>query len=75
MLSYHEYQSVELDERTLQKTCRLIADSVDTLDGAVEQKIMSLYNMEAMETRAKADALKQILEQEGYSKGSKVLKH
>ena len=75
MLSYHEYQSAELEGKSLQKTYSMITDSIDTLDAAVEQKILSIYSMEAMETRAKADALKQILEQDGYSKGSQLLKH
>ncbi len=75
MLSYHEYQSAEMNEAALQKTYTMITDSIDTLDAAVEQKILNIYNMEAMETRAKADALKQILEQDGYFQGSQILKH
>ena len=66
--AYREYQETALEEKVLLKTQRMIRDSLDTLDAAVEDKIMDLYQMEALETRARADALKKVLEQDGYSK-------
>lgn len=75
MVSYDEYQQAELEKNILQKTYILITESIDTLDAAVEQKIFSIYSMEAMETRAKADALKKILEQDGYYREEQLLKH
>ena len=50
-----------------------IKDSIDTLDAAVEQKILSIYQFETMDTAAKADALRQILEQDGYFKANQIL--
>ena len=73
--SYSDYQLSGLDDKTLQKTYTMISNAIDTLDSAVEQEIMSIYRMESMETRAKADALRQILEQDGYYKTNQILKH
>ncbi|MBQ6479607.1 MAG: hypothetical protein IJI45_00685 [Anaerolineaceae bacterium] len=73
--SYSDYQLSGLDDKTLQKTYTMISNAIDTLDSAAEQEIMSIYKMESMETRAKADALRQILEQDGYYKSNQILKH
>ncbi|MBR3245932.1 MAG: 5-bromo-4-chloroindolyl phosphate hydrolysis family protein [Parasporobacterium sp.] len=72
--SYSEYQDTAVDDKTLQKTYERVTESIDALDSAVEQRILSIYNLETMETRAKADALRQILEQDGYIQGSHLLK-
>lgn len=75
VVSYNEYQMSGLEEKTLNRTYGMIMDAIDTLDAAVEERILNIYKLESMETRAKADALRQILEQDGYSKGSQVLRH
>ena len=75
MASYSDYQLSGLDDKTLQKTYTMISNAIDTLDSAAEQEIMSIYKLESMETRAKADALRQILEQDGYYKSNQILKH
>lgn len=72
-LSYYEQRSVDLPEKTVQALYAKIKDSIDTLDAAVEQKILSIYQFETMDTTAKADALRQILEQDGYFKANQIL--
>lgn len=73
VVSYYEHQSVNLPPQTIQSLYAKIKDSIDTLDAAVEKKILSIYQFETMDTAAKADALRQILEQDGYFKANQIL--
>jgi len=75
VVSYNEYQDKGLDGQLIEQIYKSISDSIDTLDAAVEEKILSIYHIETIETQAKATALKLILEQEGYSQGKQILKH
>lgn len=73
VVSYYEHQGAELPEQTIQNLYGKIKDSIDTLDVAVEKKILSIYQFETMDTASKADALRQILEQDGYFKANQIL--
>lgn len=73
--SYNEYQDTGLDSQLVEQIYQRISDSLDTLDAAVEEKILSIYHIETIETQAKAATLKLILEQEGYSQGKQILRH
>lgn len=72
-VSYYEYQSAGIPDQVMKKLYAKITDSIDTLNGAVEKKLLDIYRFDAMDTSAKADALRQILEQDGYSKADTLL--
>lgn len=72
-ISYYEYQNVGLPDKMMKKLYTKIIDSIDTLNGAVEKKLLDIYRFDAMDTGAKADALRQIMEQDGYSKADPII--
>lgn len=75
VLSWHTCAEKGLSEGTMETLYGKIREAIDTLDAAVEQKITDIYRLETMQVISRAEALKQILEQEGYSEEKRILKH
>ena len=63
---YHQYQFVGLDERSLRNVYDKVTAAVRALDLAVLQKIAEIYNFATMDTIAQAEALREILGQDGF---------
>ena len=63
---YQQYQFVGLDERSLRNVYDKVTAAVRALDLAVLQKIAEIYNFATMDTIAQAEALREILGQDGF---------
>lgn len=63
---YQQYQFVGLDERSLQNVYEKVTAAIRALDLAVLQKIAEIYNFATMDTVAQAEALREILSQDGF---------
>lgn len=70
---YQKYQFV-VDDRALQNVYEKVTAAVRTLDLAVLQKIADLYDLATMDTIAQADALRDILSQDGYVDAAYAIK-
>ena len=66
VVSYQRYQNVGLEIQTIDKVYEKVKSAVAALDMAVYQKIWDIYHLETMDTVAGAEALKEILGQDGY---------
>ena len=64
--SYQNYQGVGLERDTMNHIYEKVLSSVRALEAAVIQKIIDMYHMETMDTVARAEALKEILGQDGF---------
>lgn len=64
--SYQRYQNVGLDEKTIRNVYEKVMIAVKSLDGALYKKISDIYHLETMDTVARAEALREILGQDGY---------
>lgn len=64
--SYQRYQHVGLDEKTIRNVYEKVMIAVKSLDGALYKKISDIYHLETMDTVARAEALREILGQDGY---------
>lgn len=64
--SYQDYQGVGLEEQTMKNMYKKIVIAVKALDHAVTQKIIDMYHLEVMDTVARAEALREILGQDGF---------
>lgn len=64
--AYQGYQGTGLADSTVKEVYKKVETAVLALDGAVYQKILEIYQTSARDTMAGADALKEILGQDGY---------
>ena len=71
--AYQSYQGTGLADRTVDEVYQKVEAAVQTLDGAVYQKIQDIYQNSARDTMAGADALKEILGQDGYVDSSYIM--
>ena len=71
--AYQSYQGTGLADRTVDEVYQKVEAAVQTLDGAVYQKILDIYQNSARDTMAGADALKEILGQDGYVDSSYIM--
>lgn len=63
---YQQYQFVGLDDRSLQNVYEKVTAAIRALDLAVLQKIAEIYNFATTDTVAQAEALREILSQDGF---------
>lgn len=63
---YQGYQGVGLEDITVNNVYEKVITAVQTLDSAVYQKILEIYQTATRDTVAGAEALKEILGQDGY---------
>ncbi len=63
---YQQYQFVGLDDRSLQNVYEKVTAAIRALDLAVLQKIAEIYNFATIDTVAQAEALREILSQDGF---------
>ena len=63
---YQQYQFVGLDDRSLRNVYEKVTAAIRALDLAVLQKIAEIYNFATMDTVAQAEALREILSQDGF---------
>lgn len=63
---YQSYLGTGLEDGTVEKVYRKVRTAVQALDNAVYQKILEIHQTSARDTMAGADALKEILGQDGY---------
>ena len=63
---YQSYQGTGLEDGTVETVYQKVRTAVRALDSAVYQKILEIYQTSARDTMAGADALKEILGQDGY---------
>lgn len=71
---YQQYQFVGLDERSLQNVYEKVTAAIRALDLAVLQKIAEIYNFATMDTVAQAEALREILSQDGFVDAAYAIK-
>ena len=71
---YQQYQFAGIDGQTLQNVLEKVSVAIRTLDLAVLQKIADLYDLATMDTMAQADALRDILSQDGYVDAAYAIK-
>ena len=64
--AYQKYQNAGLTGKTADKVYEKVVTAVQALDGAVYQKITEIYQTAVRDTVAGAEALKEILGQDGY---------
>ena len=64
--AYQSYQGTGLADKTVNEVYQKVEAAVQALDGAVYQKILEIYQTSARDTMAGADALREILGQDGY---------
>ena len=64
--AYQKYQNAGLTGKTADKVYVKVVTAVQALDGAVYQKITEIYQTAVRDTVAGAEALKEILGQDGY---------
>lgn len=64
--AYQSYQGTGLADSTVKEVYKKVETAVLALDRAVYQKILEIYQTSARDTMAGADALKEILGQDGY---------
>lgn len=64
--SYQQYQNVGLEEKTIRNVYDKVSAAVKSLDSAILQKIADIYQFETMDTVARAEALREILGQDGF---------
>lgn len=72
--SYQKYQGMELTDKLAREVYEKVKQAVQALDGAIYQKICEIYQTSARDTIAGADALKEILGQDGYVDPSFTIK-
>lgn len=63
---YQQYQFVGLQQSELQNVFEKVLEAVRALDIAVLQKIADIYQIATMDTIAQAEALREILSQDGF---------
>lgn len=66
MILYDEYKNSGMDKNTLNDICKKIKSSLMTVNDALYTKLNKIYNDKAMHTKARAQALTDIIEQDGY---------
>lgn len=66
VVSYQQYQGVGLADKTMQNICEKVTAAIYALDAAVCQKIVDIYRQSVVDTVARAEALREILGQDGY---------
>ena len=71
---YQQYQFVGLQSAALRNVFQKVMEAVRALDIAVLQKIAALYEIATMDTIAQADALREILSQDGFVDPSYAIK-
>ena len=64
--SYQSYQETGLTNKMVEEVYEKVETAVLALDRAVYQKVLEIYQASARDTIASADALKEILGQDGY---------
>lgn len=64
--AYQSYQGTGLSDDMVKKVYEKVVTAVQALDKAVYQKILDIYQTSARDTMAGADALREILGQDGY---------
>lgn len=72
---FYIYQNSGVEDRIMDKMYEKITASMDTLDAALTKKMQEMYRLETISTIAKADALKQVMEQDGYINDKLQMKH
>lgn len=75
IVSYDRYTKAGLDDSTIKKVYNKVLDSVSMLDEALANKITDITRMETMKTVAQAEALAQIMSQDGFIKKGNLLIH
>lgn len=65
-VQYRHYQFVALEQAALRNVYKKVMDALGALDLAVTQKIADIYQFAAMDTIAQAEALREILGQDGF---------
>lgn len=64
---YHEYEKAGLEEQKINPLCRKAAAAIQKVSEAAKQQTAEIYKKEIRNTTARADALTEILEQDGYA--------
>lgn len=74
VVEYQRYQFAEMEEKTIQTVYQKVLAAVTALDYAVLQKIADIYHFATMDTIAQAEALRELLGQDGFVDPSYLLK-
>lgn len=75
VVSFNRYNNAGLDAQTLEKVYNKVLSSVTLLDDAIGSKINDINRLESMKTVAQAEALAQIMGEDGFSGSGSKLKH
>ncbi len=67
VMDYQNYRFAGIDENDIKKIYEKILAAVSDLNRAVLMKISDIYHLASMDTIARAEALREILGQDGYS--------
>lgn len=74
VVEYQRYQFAGIEEKTIQTVYQKVLAAVAALDYAVLQKIADIYHFATMDTIAQAEALRELLGQDGFVDPSYMLK-
>ncbi len=75
LLSYHQLEENDAVDENTAVIAEKVQEAVENLNEALETKIGKIYQNSTMDTVARADALDQILKQDGYVKDENTLDH
>lgn len=74
ILDYQSYQGIGMADEMIREVYKKVETAVYALSGAVSKKVLEIYQTSARNTMAGADALKEILGQDGYVDSAYTMK-